>query len=162
MDPVQDLVGADVTNRVDEERQPAGGGDSSDDMLAALFVHRSLSTERSTAARGPIRTPHRRRTLRSRPAPFRLIVTVRGLPPPPPEGGGTGARAAVNGPAALAWTRGGFHLPEGFLDQARVVLARHVPLQELRSNRDRQIDRFLTDLLHRTRGLELDLLLGVL
>ena len=56
---------------------------------------------------------------------------------------------------------GGIDLLEGVLDQPLVVFLRQVPLKELRRNHDRQIDRFVPDLLERALGLELNLALGV-
>src|SRR5258706_788666 len=52
-------------------------------------------------------------------------------------------------------------LLESLFDQALVVLLRHVSLEELRGDVDRDVDRFLTDLLQGARRLHLDLALRV-
>src|ERR671937_2455552 len=62
---------------------------------------------------------------------------------------------------ALACAPSRFELFEGFLDQPFVVLFRHVSLKDLRRDADREVHRFLADLLQRTRCLELDLPLGI-
>ena len=56
----------------------------------------------------------------------------------------------------------GFDLLERGFDQGLVVLLRHLPLEDLRGNRDGQINRLVANLLYRARRFELDLLLGVL
>src|SRR6187397_3489160 len=62
----------------------------------------------------------------------------------------------------LTRTRRGFDLSERLLDEALVVLTRHVLLQQLRRDGDRQVHRFLANLPHGTGRFELDLLFGVL
>jgi len=53
----------------------------------------------------------------------------------------------------------GLDLFDGVVDQAFVVRLGHVPLQDLRRDHHRQVDRFVPDLLERAARLELNLAL---
>src|SRR5688572_2288961 len=78
---------------------------------------------------------------------------------------GTSRRRRVIGYWAVKWKltwTGRFDLAEGVLDQPRVVFLRHTPLQDLRRDRHRKIDRLRADLLQRSRGFHLDALLRIL
>ena len=57
---------------------------------------------------------------------------------------------------------GAFDLPEGLLNEPVVVFFGEIPLDELRGDHDRQVHRLDANLLHRARGLELNLTLGTL